>query len=95
MLIPVYIGEMGKKTYSYYRCNARVMINSHDKCSNKSIRADMLEADIWKEIKSLLKNPERIKKEYQHKISENESDESLDKELARREAQIKKESINL
>ncbi len=79
-----------KKAYSYYHCNARVMINSHDKCRNKSIRADMLETDIWKEIKSLLKNPERIKKEYQHKISGNESDESLDKELARREDQIKK-----
>ncbi|WP_341812430.1 recombinase family protein [Wolbachia endosymbiont (group A) of Conops quadrifasciatus] len=68
--------ESGEKTYSYYRCNARVMINSHDKCSNKYIRADMLEMVIWEEVKSLLKNPERIKKEYQSRASEKKNDES-------------------
>lgn len=33
--------------YSYYRCITRVMINSHDKCSNKYVRADMLQMVIW------------------------------------------------
>ncbi|WP_353285307.1 recombinase family protein [Wolbachia endosymbiont (group A) of Beris morrisii] len=79
----------GEKTYSYYRCNERVMINSYDKCNNKYIRADMLEMVIWEEIKSLLKDPERIKKEYQHRVSENKNDESSDKTFARRENQIK------
>ncbi|WP_395462911.1 recombinase family protein [Wolbachia endosymbiont of Cantharis cryptica] len=79
----------GEKTYSYYRCNARVMINSYDKCDNKYIRADMLEMVIWEEVKSLLKNPERIKREYQRRVSENKNDESSDKKFARRESQIK------
>ncbi len=65
------------------------MINSHDKCSNKYIRADMLEMVIWEEVKSLLKNPERIKKEYQSRASEKKNDESSDEEFARRENQIK------
>ncbi len=65
------------------------MINSYDKCDNKYIRADMLEMVIWEEVKSLLKNPERIKREYQRRVSENKNDESSDKKFARRESQIK------
>ncbi|GFT91685.1 site-specific recombinase [Nephila pilipes] len=49
----------------------------------------MLETAIWEEVKSVLKNPEMIKNEYQRRISENKNDESLDKKLARRENQIK------
>ncbi|OAL98698.1 MAG: recombinase [Wolbachia endosymbiont of Dactylopius coccus] len=80
----------GEKTYSYYRCSSIVRItDDEEKCNNKLVRADMLEIAVWEKVKDVLKNPEMIKKEYQRRTSENKSDESLDKKLARREEQIK------
>ncbi|UVW83844.1 recombinase zinc beta ribbon domain-containing protein [Wolbachia endosymbiont of Aedes albopictus] len=87
----------GEKTHSYYRCGGTICITDGEKkCNNKLVRADMLETAIWEEVKSVLKNPEMIKKEYQRRISENKN-ELLDERFARRESQLKqsiKELIN-
>ncbi|QMV45888.1 recombinase family protein [Wolbachia pipientis] len=82
-------GGEGEKI-SYYRCSSTIRItDGEEKCNNKSVRTDMLEMAVWEQVKDVLKNPEMIKKEYQRRILENKSDESLDKKLARRENQIK------
>jgi len=82
-------GGEGEKI-SYYRCSSTIRItDGEEKCNNKSVRTDMLEMAIWEQVKDVLKNPEMIRKEYQRRILENKSDESLDKKLARRENQIK------
>ncbi|WGJ61658.1 hypothetical protein [Wolbachia endosymbiont of Frankliniella intonsa] len=39
-------------------------------CNSKTIRASTLETAVWEEVKSLLKNPNRILKEYQRRLSE-------------------------
>ncbi|MGL9718905.1 MAG: recombinase family protein [Wolbachia sp.] len=82
-------GGEGEKI-SYYRCSSTIRItDGEEKCNNKSVRTDMLEMAVWEQVKDVLKNPEMIRKEYQRRILENKSDESLDKKLARRENQIK------
>ncbi|MDM8335098.1 recombinase zinc ribbon domain-containing protein [Wolbachia pipientis] len=79
-----------ERTYSYYCCSSAIRItDGEEKCNNKLVRIDMLEKAIWEEVESLLKNSEIIEKEYQQRISENKSDESLDKKFARGKEQIK------
>ncbi|WP_375604469.1 hypothetical protein NOX90_03005 [Wolbachia endosymbiont of Anurida maritima] len=56
----------------------------------------MLETGVWEEVKSVLKNPDRMVKEYQCRISEHKN-KLLDERFARRESQLKqsiKELIN-
>ena len=47
----------------YYVCNNNRFKNNKDpyKCHNKAIRADVLEEEVWKDIKSMIENPELIR----------------------------------
>ncbi|MGL9779662.1 MAG: recombinase family protein [Wolbachia sp.] len=84
-------GNKRRKIYHYYRCSTADVSRCYgkEKCDNKSVRGEMLETAVWEEVKSLLKNPERIMEEYQRRISEHKNDESLDERFARRENQLK------
>ncbi|WP_141630706.1 recombinase family protein, partial [Wolbachia pipientis] len=56
--------------YSYYRCSGS-RFNGNRVCDNKSIRTDVLDTVIWEEVKSVLKEPDRIANEYQRRLLEN------------------------
>jgi len=57
--------------YSYYVCGGRSKIPGRGHaCDNKSIRQEILEEVVWKEIKVLLNNPFYLEKEYQRRIKE-------------------------
>ena len=58
--------------HSYYRCGGRNAnyLGGNKICSNRQIRADILDIMVWEEVKHLLKNPHRILDEYQRRISD-------------------------
>jgi hypothetical protein len=56
----VHTGNKGKRR-PYYRCHYRAR-NGPDTCPNaKHHRAERIEAEVWREVSSLLKNPERLR----------------------------------
>ncbi|MFP3021217.1 MAG: zinc ribbon domain-containing protein, partial [Wolbachia sp.] len=65
-----YCGAYSRKRYSYYRCSG-FRFNGNRVCNNKAIRTDVLDTVIWEEVKSILKEPDRIANEYQCRLSEN------------------------
>ena len=60
------------KNYVYYRCSGTdaSRFGGNKICDNKPVRLDALDMAIWEEVKVLLKNPDRLLKEYQRRISE-------------------------
>jgi site-specific DNA recombinase len=56
--------------YVYYRCTGTdaSRFGGNKVCDNKPIRSDALDIAVWEEVKNLLKNPDRILKEYQRRI---------------------------
>jgi site-specific DNA recombinase len=75
-------------SYAYYRCigSDAYRFGGNRICDNKQIRVDALEIAVWEEVKNLLKNPNRIFKEYQRRITDLEKSpldqtrDSLDKQ---------------
>ncbi|MGL9725222.1 MAG: zinc ribbon domain-containing protein [Wolbachia sp.] len=51
------------KRYFYYRCSGS-RFNGNRICDNKAIRTDALDTVIWEEVKSILKELNRIANEY-------------------------------
>ncbi|MDG7053041.1 MAG: recombinase family protein, partial [Wolbachia endosymbiont of Alcedoecus sp.] len=72
---------------SYYRCSGSNLHYCGETriCSSKPIRAEILETPVWEEVRSLLKEPDRIIKEYQHRISEHKKplDKTFEKQKGR------------
>ncbi|MGL9688765.1 MAG: zinc ribbon domain-containing protein [Wolbachia sp.] len=64
--------KSGNIKRSYYRCSGSNLYYCGETriCSSKPIRAEILETPVWEEVKSLLKELDRIIKEYQHRILE-------------------------
>ncbi|BAO99504.1 recombinase family protein [Wolbachia endosymbiont of Cimex lectularius] len=79
--------KSGNIKRSYYRCSGSNLYYCGETriCSSKPIRAEILETPVWEEVKSLLKEPDRIIKEYQHRISEHKKplDKTFEKQKGR------------
>ena len=60
----------GKRRYTYYRCIGTdgYRFGGQKACSNKSIRTEMLDEAVWQDICGLLKDPERVAKEYRRRL---------------------------
>ncbi len=60
------------RDYAYYRCigNDAYRFGGNRVCSNTQVRTDTLEAVVWQEVCSLLKNPQRLSLEYQRRGQE-------------------------
>jgi site-specific DNA recombinase len=59
----------------YYRCGGR---DTHRcggprLCDNRPVRTDVLDAAVWEDVSALLKEPERIRQEYQRRLEPDES----------------------
>ncbi len=61
----------------YYRCGGRDTYRSDGPrlCDNPPVRTDRLDAAVWEDVRVLLKEPERVQREYQRRL---ESDEPND-----------------
>ena len=44
------------------------------KCSNASVKADLLEEAVWSEVCQLLKNPQSLQQEYQRRLNASDED---------------------
>ena len=55
-----------KRNYAYYRCIGTdgYRFGGQPICTNKQVRTDHLEAAVWKEVCTLLENPQRLEQEY-------------------------------
>jgi site-specific DNA recombinase len=81
----------GRRRY-YYRCPNRAR-NGLRACSmNKNFRAERLEAEVWEEVSSLLKEPERLRAGIEHMIEEERTSLHKDptQEIERWRAEIEK-----
>lgn len=60
------------RDYAYYRCigTDAYRFGGNRVCSNTQVRTDTLEAAVWQEVCSLLKNPQRLEQEYQRRGQE-------------------------
>ena len=78
------------RDYAYYRCigTDAYRFGGNRVCSNTQVRTDTLEAAVWQEVCSLLKNPQRLEQEYQRRGQEPTS--ALKENLLTLEAQIAK-----
>jgi site-specific DNA recombinase len=59
----------------YYRCGGRDThrCGGQRLCDNPPVRTDVLDAAVWEDVSALLKEPERMRQEYQRRLKPDES----------------------
>jgi site-specific DNA recombinase len=73
----VYGGHRSKrksKWYTYYRCNGDQRIGAKRTCNNKGIATGLIEDAVWKDVCEFLENPDRIKSEFERRLTTTRSD---------------------
>src|SRR5262245_17784232 len=65
----------GKIPYAYYRCTGSdaYRLGGQRLCWNKQIRTDMLDAAVWEDVRGLLSEPERVRREYERRLQGTET----------------------
>ncbi|MBV8232402.1 MAG: recombinase family protein [Planctomycetaceae bacterium] len=60
----------GRVPYAYYRCTGSDAYRSGGQrlCWNKQVRTDMLDAAVWEDVRRLLSEPERVRREYERRL---------------------------
>ena len=68
------------RLYVYYRCTGtgRHDADGQRMCSNRALRADLLDQAVWEDVCSLLSDPQRIQQEYQRRLTGMEQREGWD-----------------
>ena len=63
-------GRQGRVPYAYYRCTGSdaYRFGGQRLCWNKQIRTDMLDAAVWDDVRGLLSEPERVRREYERRL---------------------------
>jgi site-specific DNA recombinase len=62
--------RFGRKEYRYYRCsgNDHRHPGSERVCNNKQLTADLLEAAVWEDVCSVLRDPSRVEAEFERRL---------------------------
>jgi site-specific DNA recombinase len=62
--------KRGKTVYRYYRCvgNEPYRFGGQRICNNKGIRTDVLEEAVWEDVCALLRDPDRVRQEYERRL---------------------------
>src|SRR5512142_2381376 len=60
----------GKVPYAYYRCTGSdaYRFGGQRLCWNKQLRTDLLDAAVWEDVRRLLSEPERVRREYERRL---------------------------
>jgi site-specific DNA recombinase len=84
-------GKGKRRDYAYYRCIGMdaYRFGGQRICHNKQVRTDLLEAAVWKDICSLLSEPQRIEREYQRRLK-NKKRSGRSQTAASRAASVKR-----
>jgi site-specific DNA recombinase len=82
----------GKQRNAYYRCigTDAYRFDGNPICHNKPVRTDLLDEAVWKDVCSLLENPQRIEREYHRRLKHNKRGSQIDDNLPNRIAKIKR-----
>ena len=69
-----------RRTYAYYRCigNDGYRFGGQRLCHNRPVRIDQLDEAVWRDVCSLLGEPERIAREYERRLTQAPRDPGLD-----------------
>ena len=62
------IATAHRRAYRYYRCRSPHLGPAEGRCPVRSVHADPLEAAVWQDVCALLRQPQRIEKEYQRRL---------------------------
>ena len=67
------------RSYAYYRClsSERRPRGGPRLCHNRSVRADRLDEAVWRDVRSLLREPQRIAQEYERRLARAPQDDAL------------------
>jgi site-specific DNA recombinase len=57
-------------SHQYYRCSGtdRFRFGGERMCNARSIRTDLLDAAVWREVREVLEDPERLAEEYRRRL---------------------------
>jgi site-specific DNA recombinase len=77
--------------YVYYRCVGTDAYRFGGKrvCSNRQVRADLLEDAVWAQVLDLLQNPARLQSEYERRLKSKSKDDPAKLESERKGVQNK------
>ena len=69
-----------RRNYAYYRCigTDAYRFGGERVCWNKQVRTDLLEAAVWEDVCSLLRDPDRVRQEYQRRLNEQPSNQAVE-----------------
>jgi site-specific DNA recombinase len=78
------------RRYTYYRCigTDAYRFGGNRICDNKQLRTSVLDEAVWEDVSDLLRDPERMRKEYQRRLNDDNNEASL--ALRQNEAVINK-----
>ena len=85
----------GKRQYAYYRCTGTDAYRFAGEriCDNKQVRTQRLDDVVWGQVSAAIKNPKRLKKEYENRLTrmEDNAQELFDtKALREQKVQLEK-----
>ena len=65
-----------KHQYAYYRCigTDAYRFGGERICDNKQVRTQRLDDVVWSQVLDVIKNPKRLKKEYENRLTKLEGD---------------------
>jgi site-specific DNA recombinase len=68
-----------KRSYAYYRClgSDACHFGGQRLCGNRQVRVDRLETAVWQDVCSLLREPQRIAREYERRRTQTPPDPDL------------------
>src|SRR5512135_3733773 len=86
----------GKVPYAYYRCTGSdgYRFGGQRLCWNKQIRTDMLDAAVWEDVRRLLSDPERVRREYERRLRDAETGPSHEVEHLNKQVKDLKKMIS-
>jgi site-specific DNA recombinase len=69
-----------KRNYGYYRCTGSdaYRFGGQRLCWNKQLRTDLLEAAVWEDVCALLQTPDRVRQEYERRLTEQPRNEAVE-----------------
>ena len=65
-------GKGRRRDYAYYRCIGMdaYRFGGQRLCGNRQVRTDLLEDAVWQDVRALLREPQRIEREYQRRLED-------------------------
>ena len=65
-------GKGRRRDYAYYRCIGMdaYRFGGQRLCGNRPVRTDLLEDAVWQDVRALLREPQRIEREYQRRLED-------------------------